>query len=66
MQPGASVAWQAWQAVHRAPEGAFVLEGDLEVDGESRTASSYLYLASGPHEARTREGCLLVSLALRG
>jgi CheY-like chemotaxis protein len=63
IQPGVSTSWQA---VHRAPEGILVLEGDLEVDGERHTARHYLYLAPGPHEARTREGCLLVSLALRG
>lgn len=62
LEPGASVSWQS---LHRGPEGLFVVEGDIEVDGESRSASHYFFLSSGPHEARTRQGCLLVSLALR-
>lgn len=62
LQPGASVSWQS---IHRGPEGLFVVEGDIEVDGESRSASHYFFLSSGPHEARTQQGCLLVSLALR-
>jgi len=62
MQPGASVPWQS---IHRAPQGLFVVEGDIEVGGESRSASHFFFLSSGPHEARTRQGCLLVSLALR-
>jgi mannose-6-phosphate isomerase-like protein (cupin superfamily) len=62
LQAGASVPWQS---IHRAPEGLFVVEGDIAVDGECRTASHYFFLSSGPHEARTQQGCLLVSLALR-
>lgn len=62
MQPGASVPWQS---IHRGPEGLVVVEGDIEVAGESRAASHYFFLSSGPHEARTRQGCLLVSLTLR-
>jgi CheY-like chemotaxis protein len=61
MRPGASFAWQ----VHQGREGVFVVEGDLEVDGEPRGGPQYLYLASGPHAAHSREGCLAVSLALR-
>jgi hypothetical protein len=62
LQPGASTPWQA---IQRAPEGVLVLEGDVEVDGQPHSAQHYLYLSPGPHEARTREGCLLVSLAHR-
>ena len=62
MQPGASVPWQS---IHRGPEALVVVEGDIEVDGESRAASQYFFLSSGPHEARTQQGCLLVSLTLR-
>lgn len=62
MPPGASVPWQA---IHGGREGLFVVEGDAEVDGQPFTASEYFFLSSGPHEARTREGCLLVSLEPR-
>jgi CheY-like chemotaxis protein len=62
MQPGASVPWQS---IHRGPQGLFVVEGDIEVEGESRSASHYFFLSSGPHETRTRQGCLLVSLTHR-
>lgn len=62
MSPGASLSFEGF---HRSAEGAFVVEGDLEVDGQPRAASQYLYLRGAPHQARTREGCLLVSLALR-
>ncbi|WP_257449536.1 response regulator [Archangium lipolyticum] len=52
--------------LHRGRSGMVVLEGSLEVDGERRERHQYLYLSAGPREVRTREGCLAVSLALRG
>ncbi|EPX56676.1 response regulator [Cystobacter fuscus DSM 2262] len=53
-------------ANHRSPGGrghaALVVEGSLEVDGETRGRDHYFFLAAGPRELRTQEGCLAVSL----
>jgi CheY-like chemotaxis protein len=62
MEPGASHS----RPVPRGRAGGVVLEGSLEVEGERRVGHQYFYLAAGPRELRTREGCLAVSLALRG
>jgi CheY-like chemotaxis protein len=51
---------------HRGRAGMVLLEGALEVDGERRVGHQYFYLAAGPREMRTQEGCLAVSLAFRG
>jgi hypothetical protein len=52
--------------VHRGRVGMMVVEGSLEVEGERRVGHQYFYLAAGPREVRTHEGCLAVSIALRG
>src|SRR6218665_3814033 len=44
--------------------GMLLLEGSLEVDGESRGRDQYFFLSAGPREVRTHEGCLAVSLTL--
>jgi DNA-binding response OmpR family regulator len=53
-------------ASHRSPasrgHAALVVEGSLEVDGETRGREHYFFLAAGPRELRTQEGCLAVSL----
>ncbi|ATB39702.1 transcriptional regulator [Cystobacter fuscus] len=41
---------------------ALVVEGSLEVDGETLGRDHYFFLATGPRELRTQEGCLAVSL----
>ncbi|QRK06498.1 response regulator [Archangium violaceum] len=62
MAPGTSHPRPA----HRGGTGVMLVEGSLEVEGERRVARQYFYLSAGPREARTHEGCLAVSLALRG
>ncbi len=62
MAPGASHA----RPVNRGRVGMVVVEGSLEVEGERRGPHQYFYLAAGPREVRTHEGCLAVSIALRG
>lgn len=62
MAPGASHP----RPVHRGRMGVVVVEGSLEVEGERRVEHQYFYLAAGPREVRTHEGCLAVSVALRG
>lgn len=62
MAPGASHP----RPVFRGRSGVMLLEGSLEVDGERRAGHQYFYLSAGPREVRTHEGCLAVSLALRG
>ncbi|WNG37025.1 response regulator [Archangium violaceum] len=62
MAPGTSHP----RPVHRGGTGVMLVEGSLEVEGERRVARQYFYLSAGPREARTHEGCLAVSLALRG
>ncbi|HEX5753534.1 MAG TPA: response regulator [Archangium sp.] len=62
MEPGASQG----RPVYRGRSGMVVVEGSLEVEGERRTGHQYFYLAAGPREVRTHEGCLAVSMALRG
>jgi CheY-like chemotaxis protein len=51
---------------HRPPvsrgHAVLVVEGSLEVDGETRGRDHYFFLAAGPRELRTHEGCLAVSL----
>jgi DNA-binding response OmpR family regulator len=54
---------------HRQPEqrgrsGMMVVEGSLVVDGETRGRAFPFYVAAGPHELRTPEGCLAVSFPL--
>ncbi|WNG57831.1 response regulator [Archangium gephyra] len=61
MEPGAGHG----RPVHRGQAGLMVVEGSLEVEGERRTGHQYFYLAAGPREVRTHEGCLAVSMALR-
>ncbi|MFY0576871.1 response regulator [Cystobacter fuscus] len=47
-------------ASHRSPvsrgHAALVVEGSLEVDGETRGRDHYFFLAAGPRELRTQEG----------
>lgn len=62
MEPGASLS----RPVHRGRTGVMVVEGSLEVEGERRVGHQYFFLAAGPREVRTHEGCLAVSQALRG
>jgi DNA-binding response OmpR family regulator len=63
MEPGASYAWSH----HRGRAGALVVEGALEVDGERQPVPHYLFLsASQPPAARTEQGCLVISLGLKG
>ncbi|MCY1078334.1 response regulator [Archangium lansingense] len=62
MAPGASYSRPAL----RGRSGVMVVEGSLEVEGERRVGHQYFYLAAGPREVRTHEGCLAVSMALRG
>ncbi len=50
--------------VGRGHVGVRVVEGSLEVDGETRGRDHYFYLAAGPRELRSPEGCLAVSLPL--
>jgi DNA-binding response OmpR family regulator len=52
------------QPEHRGRAGMVLLEGSLEVDGETLGRDHYFYLAAGPRELRTPEGCLAVSLPL--
>jgi CheY-like chemotaxis protein len=62
MAPGAGLSPQ----VHRGGgAGVFLLEGELEVEGERRVGPQYFYLAAGPREVTTRTGCLAFLLALR-
>jgi CheY-like chemotaxis protein len=62
MEPGVNPGRQAY----RGRAGMMVVEGSLEVEGERRAGHEYFYLAAGPREVRTHEGCLAVSMALRG
>ncbi|HYO69898.1 MAG TPA: response regulator [Archangium sp.] len=62
LEPGVSQG----RPVYRGRAGMVVVEGSLEVAGERRTGHQYFYLAAGPREVRTHEGCLAVSMALRG
>lgn len=62
MEPGVSHP----RPVHRGRAGGVVVEGSLEVEGERRVKHQYFYLAAGPREVRTHEGCLAVFMALRG
>jgi len=62
MEPGAGHA----RPMHRGRAGGVVVEGSLEVEGERRVKQQYFYLAAGPREVRTHEGCLAVFMALRG
>ncbi|MFL5351865.1 response regulator [Archangium sp.] len=62
MEPGVSLS----RPVHRGRTGVMVVEGSLEVEGERRVGQQYFFLAAGPREVRTHEGCLAVSQALRG
>ncbi len=49
----------------RGRMGMVVCQGSLEVEGERREGAQYLYLAAGPREVGSAEGCLAVSLPLR-
>ncbi|HEX8438201.1 response regulator [Archangium sp.] len=59
MAPGSTFSWK----VQREPVAVMLLEGDLEVDGERRAGQQYLFLAAGPREAKSQEGCLAVWVA---
>jgi CheY-like chemotaxis protein len=63
MQPGASYSW-----THPGGNvGVLLVDGALEVEGERQPAPRYLFLSMGqPPQARTEQGCLAVSLPLRG
>jgi CheY-like chemotaxis protein len=61
MEPGTQP-----RPLHRGRAGGVVVEGSLEVEGERRVKHQYFYLAAGPREVRTHEGCLAVFMALRG
>ncbi len=54
------------RSVYLGRSGVMLLEGSLEVEGERRVGHQYFYLSAGPRELRTHDGCLAVSLALRG
>ena len=61
MQPGASATWP----LPGGRAGVLLVEGELEVEGER--APRYFFVSTGQQPlARTEQGCLLVSLALRG
>ncbi|MBZ4422066.1 response regulator [Myxococcus sp. RHSTA-1-4] len=63
MTPGSGFAWRPDGP---GREGVLLVEGDLEVDGEQHTAPRYLFVGAGQApEARTREGCLAVTLVLK-
>ncbi|MET0401130.1 MAG: response regulator [Cystobacter sp.] len=52
------------QPAHRGRLTMVVVEGSLEVDGEARARGAPFYVAAGPHELRTQEGCLAVAIPL--
>lgn len=55
-----------WRPDGPGREGVLLLEGDVELDGERHTAPRYLFVGSGQApEARSRQGCLAITLALR-
>jgi len=63
IEAGASVTWP----VPEAKAGCLLVEGELEIAGERQRAPQYFFLsASQPREARTEQGCLVVTMALRG
>lgn len=63
LQPGTSYAWTH----HSGRAGVLVVEGALEVEGERQPVPQYLFLSRGqPPTVRTEQGCLAISLALRG
>ncbi len=63
LQPGTSYAW----AHHQGRAGVLVVEGALEVEGERQSPPRYLFLStSQPPSVKTEQGCLAISLALRG
>ncbi|MBN1205013.1 MAG: response regulator [Myxococcaceae bacterium] len=63
MQPGASCPWP----LSPLRAGVLLVEGDLQVEGEHPQAPHYLFLSMRqPPTSRTEQGCLAVSLALRG
>ncbi len=59
MAPGSIFSWM----VRSESVAVMLLEGDLEVDGERRAGQQYLYLAAGPREAKSQQGCLAVWVA---
>ncbi|MCP3142192.1 response regulator [Pyxidicoccus xibeiensis] len=64
LAPGSGFAWR----VHgQGREGVLLVEGGVEVQGERHIAPCYLFIGAGPApEVRTREGCLAVTLPLKG
>jgi len=63
LQPGTSYAWTH----HRGQAGMLLVEGELEVDGQRQRAPQYLFLSTGqPPTVSTEQGCLAISLAVRG
>jgi CheY-like chemotaxis protein len=61
LAPGARMPWPQLGRT----QGVLVVDGELELDGQSRGRAQYFYVsADGGCEAATREGCLAVSLPL--
>ncbi|NMO20419.1 response regulator [Pyxidicoccus fallax] len=64
LSPGGGLPWRPGGP---GREAVLLVEGDLEVDGERHTAPRYLFMGAGQApEARTREGCLAITLVLKG
>jgi DNA-binding response OmpR family regulator len=56
-----------WRPGAKGGEGVLLVEGDLEVAGERHTAPRYFFVgASQAPEVHSREGCLAITLALKG
>lgn len=63
LQPGTSYAWTH----HQGRAGMLLVDGALELEGEQQLAPQYLFLSTGqPPTVRTEQGCLAISLPLRG
>lgn len=57
----------SWRPRAKGGEGVLLVEGDLEVAGERHTAPRYLFVGAGQApEVLSREGCLAITLALKG
>jgi CheY-like chemotaxis protein len=56
-----------WRPDGPGREGVLLVEGDMEVDGERHTAPRFLFVGVGQSpRAHSRQGCLAVTLVLRG
>ncbi|WP_163996471.1 response regulator [Pyxidicoccus caerfyrddinensis] len=73
--PEADAAWVrvaaggafTWRPRTKGGEGVLLVEGDLEVAGERHTAPRYFFVGSSQAlEVHSREGCLAITLALKG